>query len=371
MSYAPCKNPECKSYGKPHPNCKCYDFSATGSAESLAEGGEVGSQHYCTQRQAHKPKCKYFADGGDVELHTMQPNQAVASYLSNQGLNGLLKMGSDKFNLDTYRQALRNGGKRISHKTESLFGESKDKGAIDTEKQQGAISDWIDKGGITNDIQEQMAKENEPQMLAKGGKVDHKEPMGFSNEVASTHPDHNALLHTAKGRMSQYLLGLKPQKNAPKLAFDPEPDTREKAKSYKNAIGIAADPLHIMDKIKAGTIQPEDLRHFKNLHPELDEHLQKKITERIIEAQLKGEKPSYHIRQSLTHLMGTPLSGELTPQNIMAAQAVFQAQKQNDQGGPGASAPKSKSSAKSLTKSDQSYLTSNQSLVSRQQEQKN
>ena len=20
----PCKNPSCKSYGKPHPNCKCY-----------------------------------------------------------------------------------------------------------------------------------------------------------------------------------------------------------------------------------------------------------------------------------------------------------------------------------------------------------
>lgn len=52
----PCLNPNCKSHGKPHPNCRCYGF---------AEGGGVEDIHFCRTGKAHKPGCEY-AKGGPV-----------------------------------------------------------------------------------------------------------------------------------------------------------------------------------------------------------------------------------------------------------------------------------------------------------------
>lgn len=53
MSYAPCKNPNCKSYGQPHPNCKCYG--------GMASGGSV--EPFCSSGNYHQPDCQYFAEG--------------------------------------------------------------------------------------------------------------------------------------------------------------------------------------------------------------------------------------------------------------------------------------------------------------------
>ncbi len=55
MSYLPCQNPNCKSYGQPHPNCKCHG--------GFAEGGDVS---FCSSANNHEAGCEYFKDGGDV-----------------------------------------------------------------------------------------------------------------------------------------------------------------------------------------------------------------------------------------------------------------------------------------------------------------
>lgn len=55
--HLPCLNPQCKSHGKPHPNCRCYGMS---------EGGEVG--HYCSEERPHEEGCEYFAGGGEVVI---------------------------------------------------------------------------------------------------------------------------------------------------------------------------------------------------------------------------------------------------------------------------------------------------------------
>lgn len=50
----PCLNPNCKSHGRPHPNCRCY---------GLAHGGEVS--HFCESGNSHNPDCEYYlAEGG-------------------------------------------------------------------------------------------------------------------------------------------------------------------------------------------------------------------------------------------------------------------------------------------------------------------
>lgn len=53
----PCLNTNCKSHGKPHPNCRCY---------GMAKGGEVNKVHYCAYGKPHKPDCAYYR-GGEVD----------------------------------------------------------------------------------------------------------------------------------------------------------------------------------------------------------------------------------------------------------------------------------------------------------------
>src|ERR1019366_5705689 len=54
MAYPPCLNPSCKSYGHPHPNCKCYS--------GMAKGGKV--LDFCSGSRTHDKSCEYFSNGG-------------------------------------------------------------------------------------------------------------------------------------------------------------------------------------------------------------------------------------------------------------------------------------------------------------------
>lgn len=56
----PCLNPNCKSHGKPHPNCRCYSGTL-----AYARGGEVkdgSDQHFCHSKLAHLPNCDYHSE---------------------------------------------------------------------------------------------------------------------------------------------------------------------------------------------------------------------------------------------------------------------------------------------------------------------
>lgn len=64
----PCINPSCKSFGKSHPNCRCYGGKMQGTFGAkmqLAEGGKVES--YCSQDRPHQEGCEYFKAGGVAE----------------------------------------------------------------------------------------------------------------------------------------------------------------------------------------------------------------------------------------------------------------------------------------------------------------
>lgn len=55
----PCMNPSCKSYGRAHPNCRCYGGKLIG----MAKGGVAS---YCASNNAHDKSCEYYKDGGGV-----------------------------------------------------------------------------------------------------------------------------------------------------------------------------------------------------------------------------------------------------------------------------------------------------------------
>lgn len=346
----PCKNPNCRSHGTPHPFCKCWG--------DYAEGGEVKS--ICSENKPHEFGCEYYSEPIDH-------SHAVSGYLANEGLHGLLKMGKDdpETALEKYDRSIKRGHKSIKDNLEKTFNGKKHED-VDLDKAKESIHDWISKGGITHSLNEELYKDNETQDFAKGGKVEKKREGIHGHPIEHERPEQNIMLNSIKGRTSNYLSSLKPHANQPKLAFDDASDQTQQKKSYERAIKIAAHPLGILDRIGKGTIEPEHIKHLNAMYPEMADHLQKKITEKITEAQLSGEKPSYKVRQGLSLFMGAPLSGEMIPANIQAAQAVFQTQSSSPEKADG-NAPAKKTSA--LEKTSQSYLTADEAAASRQQKQ--
>lgn len=343
----PCKNPNCKSEGKPHPNCKCYG--------AMAKGGEV--EHFCSRNMHHEPSCKYFAKGGEAkvpEKQEMDPSHAISGYIAHHGGAGLL---NDKLNdIEKYHDHIKKGHKKLDDHTESLFS-GKSIQRQENPKSKQNLENWLTKGGAYEDVQNAIS----------GQDPDSSNPLQNHN-LSQLYPEHNLLLQSSKGRVSNYLNGLKPQSNAPRLAFDSEPDNTQSKKDYSDALNIAHDPLSVLHEIKKGTADLLHVKHLTSMYPELLESMQKKITGHIIEAQLKKEKPNYIIRQGLSLLMGTPLSGELSPQGIQSAQSTFQSKEQAQQPQAG-QATKPKKNTSKLSKSDQSFMTGNQALTARQQKQ--
>lgn len=291
----------------------------------------------------------------------------VLKWLS-EGANGSLS------DLLDYAGHIDNGESLIGSGVESLFNTATQAAGQEVSKDRiEKLKDYLGAGGNTQHVQQQATEQNKaPQGYAKGGMVEErpKEPKEVSpslaqSSFATNFPTENILLNTARARVSGYLANLQPQNNQPKLAFDDPPDDRQAKKTYDSALKIAAAPMSVLDHVKQGTIDPEHVKHLNALYPELANHLQQKLTERITKAQVDGEKPSFKVRQGLSMFMGTPLSGEFTPQSIQAAQGVFaQTAQQQATGQP---AQKSKKGSSSLTKADSAFLTGTQALEQRKQ----
>lgn len=289
----------------------------------------------------------------------------VAAYLAHEGLHNLLKMNDGEGALEKYYESVKKGHKRVDDKIEHLFngGEIKPE---DHSKAKKAIHEWMEKGGVTHDIQQAIYDHQEVKNYAEGGQVAaNKSALLHNHPIATEHPEQNLMLQASKGRMSDYLNSLRPQPNAPKLAFDPKPDDKKQKKAYQKALQLAAHPLGILEEVQKGTLEPIDIGMLKNLHPEVYEMMQKKVTERITKDQLENKRPSHKVRQGLSMLLGAPLSSEMTPGNMQAIQATFQAKKAAQQQQQGSN----KKGTSALTKVDDAYLTPNNARVARQQKQ--
>lgn len=290
-------------------------------------------------------------------------------FLPNIGKVLLKAIGSGETNpgalnkISEYTNDVMKGDKKISDSVEHLFGAGGQQIFNDNaDKSKEKLHKWLEENGPSQDINQMIEESGAMPGFAHGGQVEPKQsPMLADEPIARNFPDQHLLLSSAKGRMSGYLNNLRPKGNQPKLVFDVEPDQTQQKKTYNRALDTVVNPLGIMGKIKKGTVDPEDLQHFNSLHPELSEVLKKRITKKIVDQQLKGEKPSYKIRQGLSMFLGAPLSGEMLPQNIMAAQATFKSKQ------PPSPPPQKKTSA--ISKSSQHLMTSDQAAASRQQKQ--
>ncbi len=248
-----------------------------------------------------------------------------------------------------YARSLHRGDKMMNKALDSIFQGGTHILEDATDKDTDKINKWIEKGGANQELAPQASP---LQQFAEGGEVGAPQDVGV---IAKHWPVQDTLINASKGRVSQYLMSLKPDKNAPRLAFDHAPNQAKQEKNYQQALRIAAKPLSILQSVKNGELSLSELKHLTQMYPEIYNVLGKRISQRLVDGQMNGEKPSRKVRQSLSLFIGAPLNSSMTPMSIQSAQAVFQANAQQRQG-----QADTKRGTSTLGKSNAQYKTPDQ-----------
>lgn len=239
---------------------------------------------------------------------------------------------------------------------------------VHSEKDRERLNKVVEDGGVNKQAENELQSHNQIflQNRAKGGKiVQNQQEPPEPNHLATAFPEQATLLSAAKGRIYGYLNNIRPQKNLQKLPYDDEPNQKEQKRAYEQALDLANKPLSILNNVKDGSLTPQQMKHFTSMYPELHSHLSKKITEKIMESQMNGERPKYKTRQGMSLFLGAALDSTFTPMGIQAAQSVFAMNKPQQQAAPGG-----KKGASTLSKTSASYLTDDQARERRAQTQK-
>lgn len=294
--YLPCKDPNCPSYGKPHPNCRCF-----------ADGG-------CVEGYTHARDCEYYADGGELTT----PDMAVHHAAVGHGLHGLMtKVGKPGEPGDSVRDLYddaKRGHKTLQKHAKAVFAPGKMDVENNTDKLHGLLDTL------------------------------HQDPNSMANmggDIGATHSEHAGVLAATAATATQYLQSIKPQpiQVAP---LDPVfPPTKTEMAVYNRQVRVAQHPLSVLAEAKTGMIQDADVTTLRVVYPRLYESMQQSIMEELAAHGVAGGTLTYRQKQGLSTLLGQPLDSTLTPsamQAIMAAQGPQQAQQQA-KAGPGASKP--------------------------------
>lgn len=178
-------------------------------------------------------------------------------------------------------------------------------------------------------------------------------------------PDHAAALASTAGQAVQYLNAKRPKEQIMSPLDKPIPPSKASETAYNRTLEIAEQPLMVLQRIKNGTVIPEDIADLHNLYPQAYKSISNQLTGALINHMSKDKPISLHIKQGLSMLAGQALDSSLTPQGIMAIQGTYINQQMQKQA---QSAPVSKT--KNLGKVSSSHLTDDQARIQRQQNQK-
>lgn len=290
MEGAPCLNPNCKSYGRPHPNCHCHGLSEF-ALERFANGGCVGP---------HSIDCEHYADGGEVE-HNVQfagnPDLAVDRAVANHGLSHLLaKTGTSRSEnqhkpLQDFIDHSRSGKQKVHSHVHASFDANKKHEAPDT----SALNTQLD-----------ALHRNPNDMLNIGG------------SMGQSLPGHAAAVSSKATVAASYLKSLKPTSQQPGPLDRSLPPSKGAEYAYNKQVEIAEQPLSILHSVKNGTVQPQDLITLNTIYPQLAQEMKDKAFDKIVTAQASGEQLSYRHKIGLSNFLGIPLDNTMT-QSAMAA----------------------------------------------------
>lgn len=180
-------------------------------------------------------------------------------------------------------------------------------------------------------------------------------------------PTHAAQLGATAATAVNYLNGLKPKRsqNGPlDEVSNPDPVSQD---AYHRQLDIANHPLMILDHIKDGTLQPQDMHTMQTIFPGLHKSMQNKITEALITAKSEEKEIPYKHKIALSIALGQPLDSTMS-QPAMAAiiHSAPMSPQSNQPGKKGTGKIATAATQKTIAKVDSMYATPEQSsLLSR------
>ena len=226
--FPPCINPDCKSYGRPHPNCLCFGpNSAEQGWEKMAHGGCVG---------IHQESCEHYATGGEVEANHRfinSPGDSIDHVGAQHGLLHLLtKLGSngrsDNYHkhLENYVDDSKHGHKTVENNVKNLIGK--------------------DKLGIEHNPESRAALKNHLEFLNQNP----EKAFDIGGNLGSTMPSHAAVLGARAGNAISYLNAIKP-KAMQTSPLDPviQP-SQQVTNQYHRQLDIAQNPNLILQHVQ-------------------------------------------------------------------------------------------------------------------------
>lgn len=394
MAYLPCQNPNCKSEGRPHPNCHCYDhihgneknritredpgvqFPGTtrgmkrkkmrgGGYKYMAKGGSVeASDNYCSLGVAHGPSCEYFADGGSVSTQEY-PQETHDHSAAHHGLGGMLSnVGNAKLkDPDQHDQTLLNIHKEFPEEGHPLVGgigkenlhsimPTMIKSASGKNPHPEAFRGSVDylhssikgRDKISSKINGLFDKSKPEKMDAAARKslkekitdltVNPHKMLELGGNLGHYMPEQTAQLAETTSNAVQYLNSLRPtsDRSAPLDAQMP-PSKYDEIK-YDRALDIASDPTLVIDYAKDGLLETQDIQTLHALYPKLAQSITQKATEFLIEKNLDDSKLTRAQKRSLSALIGQPLTFTQGPDAIKAIMQANSTAQSETQGAP-------------------------------------
>lgn len=344
--------------------------SLNATKEALGQTPSDGSK-FADMLSGHKPSL-----GGVLPFPLKQISpligMAIGRPLNSMAAHAIIKtLGSEAYHAGpevlNHAAVVDKGAKKIANAVDAIFASSSKALKFEvSEKDRDKLRKFVEDGGVTQQMQNTLNRQK-PQRFAEGGMAEIETPLPPEpkSNLSKVYPDQDMLMQTAKGRIYNYLNNQRPQENSARLPFDSKIDDKSKNKDYDNILDLAIQPLSILSAVKDGSLTPSKMQHFTQMYPEVYRTLSNKLTQKITDAQLNDEKPSYSLRQSLSLFLGAPLDSSFTPQSIQAAQGIYaqKAQQQQNQINEPAG---NKSSASKMDKFYKSYQTPNQASLQRQ-----
>lgn len=276
----------------------------------------------------------------------------IASSGSQNGIGAVMK----------YANTISKGANAISGNIENLFTTSAAPAynmahsELDREK----LRKYVDDDEIMNQV---TGTKDSPQGFADGGLAQPQ--ITQPNGIEQHYPAQNMMIQATKMRIHNYLNSVKPREDQQRLPFEKKIPNKSADRKYNQVLDMANQPLSIFKDIKDGSLTKEHMQHFTSMYPELYGHLSKKMTDRIAQAQLKDERPSFRVRQAMSLFLNAPMDKSMTAQTVQSVQAMYAQSKgqPQQQGAPA----KNKKGTSSLSKLPSNYKTAGQALEARQQ----
>jgi len=155
----------------------------------------------------------------------------------------------------------------------------------------------------------------------------HRFPEDMANVGSTIDPRLNTAIGQSISSAVSYLKSLEP-KQPQAFPFDSGVKTPPSTHNdiYNHVLKITEQPLYVLEKIKQGTLIPEEVGAVKTIYPLLYQRLQNQITEHLVEAKGKGAVIPYRTKIGLSAFLGSPMDTTMSPEAIQATQPQQQNQ---------------------------------------------